>query len=75
MMIKECNQLIWWKHMHMKRAKNAINWFDGNICIWNEQRMQSIDLMETYAYETSKDLVSKREGIKYNNIIKWYKND
>ena len=32
--------------------------------------MQSIDLMETYAYETSKDLVSKREGIKYNNIIK-----
>ena len=32
--------------------------------------MQSIDLIETYTYRTSKDLVSEREEIKYNNIIK-----
>ena len=35
--------------------------------------MQSIDLIETYAYGTSKDLVSKKEEIKCNNIIKLYK--
>ena len=32
--------------------------------------MQSIDLIETYAYRTSKDLVSQIEVIKSNNIIK-----
>ena len=37
--------------------------------------MQSIDSTETYAYETSKDLVSEKELIKCNNIIKRYKND
>ena len=37
--------------------------------------MQSIDLMETYACGTSKDLVGEKEEIKSNNIIKWYKND
>ena len=37
--------------------------------------MQSIDLMETYAYVRRKDLVSEKEDIKCNNIIKRYKND
>ena len=37
--------------------------------------MQSIDLMEAYAYGMSKDLLSEKEVIKCNNIIKWYKND
>ena len=37
--------------------------------------MQSIDLIETYAYGTSKYLVSKKEEIKCNNIIKRHKND
>ena len=32
--------------------------------------MQSIDLLETYAYGTSKDLVSEKEEIKFNIIIK-----
>ena len=32
--------------------------------------MQSIDSIETYAYETIKNLVSEKEGIKSNNIIK-----
>ena len=35
--------------------------------------MQSIDLTETYAYGTSKNLVSEKEEIKCNNIIKQYK--
>ena len=37
--------------------------------------MQSIDLIKAYAYGTSKDLASQKEGIKCNNIIKRYKND
>ena len=35
--------------------------------------MQSFDSIETYAYRTSKDLVSEKEEIKCNNKIKWYK--
>ena len=35
--------------------------------------MQSIDSIETYAHETSKDLVSGKEEIKRNHIIKRYK--
>ena len=35
--------------------------------------MQSTDLIEIYAYGTSKDLVSNKEEIKWNNIIKRYK--
>ena len=31
--------------------------------------MQSIDSIETYAYGTSKDLVSEKEEIQCNNII------
>ena len=37
--------------------------------------MQSTDSIETYAYGTSKNLVSEKEGIKCDNIIKRYKND
>ena len=32
--------------------------------------MQSTDLIETYTYGTSKNLVSTKEEIKRNNIIK-----
>ena len=35
--------------------------------------MQSIDLIETYEYGTSKNLVSETEEIKCNNIMNWYK--
>ena len=35
--------------------------------------MQSIVSIETYAYGTSKDLVSEKEEIKCNNEIKQYK--
>ena len=37
--------------------------------------MQSVDLIETYAYGKTKDLVSEKEEIKCNIIIKRYKND
>ena len=37
--------------------------------------MQSIVWIKTYANGTSKDLVSEKEEIKFNNIIKRYKND
>ena len=37
--------------------------------------MQSTDLIETYAYGTSKDLVNEKQEIKCNNIIKRYKNN
>ena len=37
--------------------------------------MRSIDLIETYAQGTSKDLVSEKEVTKYNNIMKQHKND
>ena len=36
----------------------------------NDERIQSIDLIETYANGTSKDLVYTKEKIKYNNTIK-----
>ena len=32
--------------------------------------MQSIDLIETYAYETNRDLASEKEEIKFNNTLK-----
>ena len=40
-----------------------------------DKRLQSIDSIETYAYGTSKDSVSEKEEIKWNNIIKQYEND
>ena len=36
--------------------------------------MQGIDLIGTCAYETSKDLVSKKEEKIRKNIVKQYKN-
>ena len=32
--------------------------------------MQSIDLIETYGFETNKDLISKKEEIKCDKITK-----
>ena len=39
----------------------------------DDKGRQSIDSIETYAHQTSKDLVCKKEEIKCNNIIKQYK--
>ena len=40
----------------------------------DDKRIRAIDLIETYAYGLSKDLICKKENIKRNNIIKQYKN-
>ena len=37
--------------------------------------MQSLDSIETYTYGTNKNLVSEKEEIKCNSIIKRYKNN
>ena len=39
----------------------------------DDERIQSIDSIETYAFGTSKDLVSEKEAIKCNNMIKQHK--
>ena len=39
----------------------------------DDKRIHSIDSIETYAYGTSKDLISEKEDIKCNNITKKYK--
>ena len=39
----------------------------------DDKIMLSIDSIETYAYGTSKDLLSEKEEIKCSNIIKQYK--
>ena len=49
--------------------KKLIRLLDDNK-INDDKRMQSIDSKETYTYGTSKDLVSEKEEIKSNNIIK-----
>ena len=41
----------------------------------NDKRMQSTDSAQTYAYATNKDVVTEKEEIKYNNIIKRCEND
>ena len=39
----------------------------------DDKRIQSVKLIETYAYRMSKDLVSEKEEIKCKNIIKQHK--
>ena len=38
----------------------------------DDKRIQSIDSIEKYAYVISKDLVSDKQEVKCNNIIKRY---
>ena len=45
------------------------------LCSNDDKRMHSVDLIETYAYEMSKYLVSEKEEIKFNNIVKRCNND
>ena len=40
----------------------------------DDERMKSIDSIETYVYGASKDLVREKEEIKFNITIKRYKN-
>ena len=48
--------------------KNINHKKDIKAISWNDQRMQSMDLIETYAYGTCKDLVSEKN----KTTQKWY---
>ena len=39
----------------------------------DDKRMQSVGSIATYAYVTSKDLVSEKQEIEWKNLTKWYK--
>ena len=54
---------------------NVFNEIIINIALSSndDKRMQSIGSIEIYAYGTRKDLVTEKEKIKCNNIIKQYK--
>ena len=41
----------------------------------HDKRTQSIDSIETYAYETSKEIMHKKEKMKCKNIIKQNNNN
>ena len=41
----------------------------------DDQRMQLIDLTETYPHRTRQDLVTTKEEVKYSTIVKQCKND
>ena len=45
------------------------------LCSNDDEMLPSIDLVEVYAYETSKNLLRMKEKIKCNNITKQDKND
>ena len=53
-------------HQHINKIALSLN---------NDNRMQLINSIKIYAYETSKDLVNEKEDIKSKNIIKRYEND
>ena len=40
----------------------------------DDKRMQSIDSIATHTHRMNKSLVCKKEEIKYNSIVKQYKN-
>ena len=74
---KKDNKLILKTEQRFKSEKhNAFTGEISNIALSSndDKRMQSVDSIEIYAWGTSKDLVFKKEEIKFNNIIKQYKN-
>ena len=38
----------------------------------DDERIQSIESIETYTYETNKYIIYKNEEIKNSNIINWF---
>ena len=67
------NKSIFKTQQKFKREKHKVFTEEINkIALSSNQdkRIQSIDFIETYVYRTSKDLVSGKEEVKCNNIIK-----
>ena len=58
------------RHIAFTENKNKIV-----LRLNDDKRIQSIDLIETYAYGTNKNLLSEKENIKCNNILKGYTSD
>ena len=60
-----------------QRFKSEITDVINNMALSSndDKGMQPIDLVETYVYGTSEDLVIEKEQTKYNKVIKQYKND
>ena len=71
------NQLILKTRKRFKSEKHNVFTVEINkIALSSKSKtMQSIDSIESYSYETSKDLVSEKEEINSNNITKRYKKD
>ena len=58
-----------------KKHNVFIGEINKTVFSWNnDKRMQSVDLVETYVYETSKNLICKKEKLKRNDTIKQYEN-
>ena len=72
------NKLIFKTHQRFKSDRHNVftEEIDETALISNDdKRMQSIDLIEKYAYGTIKDLVNEKGVIKCNSIKKQYKDD
>ena len=70
------NKLILKTQQRFKRERrNDFTEEINNIALSSDddRKIQSIDLIETYAYGTSKDLVREKEEMRCDNIIKRYK--
>ena len=74
--IKSNKSILKTKQRFKSKSQNAltkkitkIDWSSNG-----HKRMQSIELIKTYAYGTRKDLVNEKKEIKCNNIVKQYKN-
>ena len=67
------NKLILKTRQRFKSERqNFFNEKNNKIALSSKdnKRMQSVDLIETHRYVMSKDLVSEKEEIKCNDIIK-----
>ena len=72
------NKLTLKTQQKFKSERSSVSTKETNniaLSLNDDKRMQSIDSIETNAYETRKCLVSEKEEIKCNIILKRYKND
>ena len=72
------NKLILQSQKRLSDRKHSV-FFEDVIkvasCTNDDKRIQSIDATDIYLYLRSKDLVFKKEEIKWNNIAKQNRND
>ena len=68
-------ELILQTQRRFKSERRNVFTEESNVTLSSNDnnRMQSLDSIGTYAYGPNKDLLSEKEEIKYNNIIKKHK--